>query len=220
MGDAAGQPADRLQLLHLHQRRLDPLALGDLRHQAVVRGGQRPRARLDPRLEIVVQALDGGARDAEFLQVVTGLVLAVAGAQRGLGRAHQGLGVDRPLEQHDVAQGLQRRHATALGMPRAEHDERKIRPGRLLQEPVVDRAGLHRRERLFGRDRHGRALLQSRQEFIGRAAHQRLDPARLDDLAHHGGVATAWGEQQHALQCAVHWRSISGSSPSRDCWPR
>ena len=53
--DAGGELPDRLQPLHLPQRRFDPLALLDLRQQLAVRGRQLGGALLHPRFELLVE---------------------------------------------------------------------------------------------------------------------------------------------------------------------
>ena len=128
MGDAAGEAAHRFHLLELHHGLLDPLALDDFVHQAVVGLGQRVGALGDARFERLVEAeqgllalLQAGGRAFALGQQVARLVLAAPRAQGGGRGAAQGLGVERTLEQDDVAELVEAgaravlRHAEQLG---------------------------------------------------------------------------------------------------------
>ena len=157
---------------------------------------QRPRAveraelaGLDRDLERLVGAARLGVGDplgdARLLlldEVAASLVLALPAAQRRARRADQGVGVERPLEQDDVAEPGERaarRARPTADAARDQHDEREVRPGRLVRDPVGQ--GLERRpaERLLGDEGDARAPLQRFVEQLERVADLRhASPAR------------------------------------------
>ena len=118
MGDAAGELAERLELLRLVELLERALAL---------RG-----TRLDSLLEL------GGER-VQLLEPCARLILAATAAQRRAGEADQGGRMERPLEEGDVAQRVEqpRRRRIALETAAApgEQDEREVRPVGLAREP-------------------------------------------------------------------------------------
>ena len=109
--DAAGQLAERLELLGLVQ----------LRHRRLVLGG----ALLDTLLEV-------GGELVQFLEPCARLILPAAAAQRRLGEADERGRMERPLEEGDVAEhvkkapgrGVALQPAAALG----QEDEGEVGP--------------------------------------------------------------------------------------------
>ena len=78
---AAGELADRFQLLHVAQLVLGAGALGDLRQQLVVRMLELGGALLDPALELVVDLLQAQLALPQVLEQRARLVLAAAALQ-------------------------------------------------------------------------------------------------------------------------------------------
>ena len=144
VGDAAGQLAERLQLLRFVQ----------LRHRRSQLGG----ALLDPLLEIggeLVELLEPGAR----------LILPAPAAQRRLRQADEGGRMERPLQEGDVAEQLE--EAAGLGIalePAAalgQQDEREVGPFGLRVDPAGQGVEVGCRERFLGDDGEARRRLQS-----------------------------------------------------------
>ena len=113
--DAAGELADGLQLLRF------------------VKLGQRLLALARPVGDEPLQLFDRAGDD------VACLILPAPRIQRGANGAHQAFRVQRPLQQHDIAQlveGLERARGTNALVPVGEHDEREVGPWRLARKPV------------------------------------------------------------------------------------
>ena len=116
---AAGQLAERLQLLGLVQLR--------------DRGRMLCRPFLDAALQIRRELV-------QFLEPRPRLILPAAPAKRRLRQADQGRRVERPLEEGDVAEQLEEAPGLGIALEPAaalgEQDERKVRPFRLGVEPA------------------------------------------------------------------------------------
>ncbi len=129
VGDAAGELAHRLHLLRLHQGGLGPHTLGGLLHQLVVGLGELVGALGDAGLQRAVQLPQPLLGRGQFLQTAARLVLSPAAPQRRFDGARQGLAVDRPFQQHDVAQFFQhprRVRRTPAGALGGQQHEREI----------------------------------------------------------------------------------------------
>ena len=167
-------------------------------------------ARIDGDLEGLVGAARLGIRvalgDAGMLlldQVAPRLVLAIAAAQRRARRAHERVGIERPLEQHDVAQAGERaaRGRRAAADPaRDEHDEGEVGPRRLARDPGAD--AVERRagdERLLGHERDPGADLERARQGFERFAHLGAHALGAQHLQDHGGIAPARCQDEDAL---------------------
>ena len=138
---------------------------------------------------------------------------------RPQGRPHrmgQRLRIDRPLEQNDVAEPLDHGGRVVRAPPEAlgrQDDEREVGPGRLLLQPCVQAGVVRiRREFLLGYDDR-----TSRFEARNESGGFRHDGGRCsgspENLLDDAGVATAWGQDEHAA--FVHRRRHS-AAPSWD----
>ena len=92
-----------------------------------------------------------------------GLVLAAAAADRGADDAHQRGRMKRTFDECDIAEHLAEPHGIRIAfgtaaLTRQQHD-RKIRPWRLLVQPVRQAAQVSGLDRLVGDDRKAGAAL-------------------------------------------------------------
>lgn len=128
----------------------------DLAHQPVVGARELGRAGRDAPFELGVEPLDRGLGGLDVVQVAARHVLPLARAQSGARGARERLGIERPLEQHRIAQLLQRGLRAGRTPPRLahrQHHERQVGPGRLPRQAGAQRAVEAARERLLGHDR-------------------------------------------------------------------
>ncbi len=131
--------------------------------------------------------------------VLARLILAPPNPDRRGDGADQSLGVDRPFQQHDVAEALDHRRAprrAAPGLARRKQDERKIRPGRLRVEPRVESLRIHFEQRLFRDDGGAGHRLQGVQPRGGIGTEGEGRPGFGQELADDGAVATARSQDQ------------------------
>ena len=177
---------------------------------------ERPRAveraelaGVDRHLERFVGAAGLGVGDALgdarlFLldQVASRLVLAIATAQRRTRRADERVGIERPLEQDDVAELRQRAARGArppAGASRDEDDEGKVRPRRLVRHPVDQRLGCRRGQRFLGDEDDPCARAQCHDQLGEGGADLGPHPLRLQHLGDDERIAPAGRMDQDAL---------------------
>ena len=115
---AAGELADRFQLLQLAQLVLGAGALGDLRQQLVMGMLELGGALLDPALELVVGLLQPELALPQILEQRARLVLAAAAPYGRARHAHQGGGMERPLDERHVAQGVEPARGDGIALRR------------------------------------------------------------------------------------------------------
>ena len=152
-----------------------------------------------------------------FQDVLAGLILTPTDAERRSDRADQGLGVDRPFQQNDVAEPLDHGRGPARSpsdLAGGEHDEREVRPGGLGIDPCMEIGRISVEERLLGDDRRARPRLQTVQP----CRHVGADLGGGADLGqqrrHHGRVAAARGQDQDAIPVALRHRHHAVPGPA------
>ena len=137
---AAGELADRFQLLQLAQLVLGAVALGDLRKQLVMGMLELGGALLDPALELVVHLLQAQLALAQILEQRARLVLAATAPYGRARHAHQRGGMERPLDERHVAQGVEPARGDGIALRPAavigHQDEGQIGPCRLARQPL------------------------------------------------------------------------------------
>ena len=111
--------------------------------------------------------------------------------------------MERPLEETDVAErGVEfgrLRIALDAATVLRQHDEGKVRPGRLRADPAGERARVAA-QRLLGDDGHVRAAPKLLQKAIEVATDDCRELCVVEDVARDQGVATARCEDQRALE--------------------
>src|SRR6185312_6820989 len=189
MSDARGELADRLEPLHLSQRRLDALSLLDLGQELAVGGGELTGAVLDADLELFVEA--------------PAFVLTPAAAQRCLHHADEGGRMERPLKEAGIAE--RRIQLGGLRIPfdaaavLGQHDEREVRPWRLRANPAGEGPRIAA-QRLLRDDGEIGAAPQLQQQVLQVAAHDGRYPRVVQDVACDQRVAAARRENQRTLE--------------------
>ncbi len=153
MCHAASELTDRFQLLQMADLLLGALALGDRGEQLVMGVLQLGGALLHAALELVIHLMQAQLAFTQVLKQHTRLVLASAALHRGARQATQGRGMERPLEEVDVAQRFQpaRRDRVALRSAAmvGHEDERQVGPCRLRGDARHQRSKVGVADRIF-----------------------------------------------------------------------
>ena len=172
------------------------LPLGDLLMELLVCMLELPGSRLDQGLEL-------SGRILPVQQVLANLVLPSSSTQSCSYGADQSDGAERPLDQRDIAQVFQQSQPVRMGECRGlmagEHDERKIRPGRLVTDPGFQFLGGAAKKRLFCHDGDGSTPFQIFEQVLQIAADGAADAVLREIMCRSLRIPPDWSEHKDAL---------------------
>jgi hypothetical protein len=124
-------------------------------------------------------------------QMTPYFILAAPGAQRGLNGTDQRDRVDRSLQKRDVLQQAQQAKPLSVdpfhGSPAREHHEGKVRPGRLMLDPMDKLLTDFAAETLLRDEGHARFLFHS--------------PEQIPDVGTDDGADTGLAQKQLGGMC-------------------
>ena len=199
---AAGELADRFQLLHVAQLFLGALALGNLRNQRIVGMLELRGALVDPPFQSVVHLLQAQLTLAQILEQCPGFVLAATALDGGAGDAQQRRRMERSFDERHVAQCLEPASGDGIALRPAavirHQHEGQVGPCRLARQPQRQWLEVGGADRLFGHQNEGDVVVESLDEFGKIVAWRAANAGQLDQRLRHRGIAPARRENQRA----------------------